>query len=362
MSLATRERVSALIPARNEAENIAQAVRSVAAQPEVTEIIVADDHSDDCTPEVLEELRAEIPRLRVVRVSDPPPGWLGKSHALAVATHEASGNWLLFTDADTVHKPGGLGHLLDRAQCDHVDLLSLSPAQETPTWWEKAVIPFVFVELARRFRFEEVNDPRSTSAAANGQYLLIRRAVYDSAGGHDAVREEILEDVALARRVKNLGRRILFLPGARWASTRMYRHFSAMWLGWQKNLYLLWGGSPFAPLFSVTRIWLLDLAPPLGLLLGLGLLADGGGFEAAIISLVCLTAAIVRRAAYGRSIARLGYAPEIENYGVAGAAIFCALMLSSLAAHRWLGSVRWKGRTYSTNGSPQRPPGQSAAP
>ncbi len=360
MSLATRERVSALIPARNEAENISRAVRSVAAQPEVIEVIVVDDDSDDCTPAILEELRTQIPHLRVLKVGDPPKGWLGKSHALAVACREASGNWLLFTDADTVHQPGSLGDLLERARRDRLDLLSLSPAQETPTWWEKAVIPFVFVELARRFRFDEVSDPHSKSAAANGQYLLIRRAVYDSAGGHEAVREEILEDVALARRVKSLGRRILFLPGAPWASTRMYRHFRAMWAGWQKNLYLLWGASPFPLLFAVTRIWLLDLTPPLGLLLGLSLLAAGGGVEAAIISLACLAAAIARRIVYGRAVKRLGYSPEIANYGLPGAAIFCALMLASLAAHRWLGSVRWKGRTYSTKGSPRPSPGQSA--
>jgi glycosyltransferase involved in cell wall biosynthesis len=362
MSVAIRERVSALIPARTEAENIAQAVRSVAAQPEVIEIIVADDDSDDYTPAILAELCTEIPGLRILKVGHPPKGWLGKSHALAVASREASGNWLLFTDADTVHKPGSLRQLLERAQDEHVDLLSLSPGQDTPTWWEKAVIPFVFVELARRARFEDVSDPKSKSAAANGQYLLIRRAGYDSAGGHEAVHEEILEDVALARSVKSLGRRILFLPGAQWASTRMYRHFSAMWRGWQKNLYLLWGESPFLPLFAVNRIWLLDLAPPLGFLLGLGLLGSDGGLDAAIICLACLALTIARRVAYGQAVTRLGYAPEIANYGVPGAAIFCALMLASLAAHRWLGSVRWKGRTYSTNGSTRRSPGQSTTP
>jgi glycosyltransferase involved in cell wall biosynthesis len=362
MSTATRERVSALIPARNEEESIAAAVRSVAAQPEVFEIIVADDGSDDRTPAILEELRAEIPQLRVLRAHDPPKGSLGKSHALSVASREATGNWLLFTDADTVHRPGGLGQLLERARRDRVDLLSLSPGQQTPSWWEKAVIPFVFVELARRFRFDEVSDPKSKRAAANGQYLLIRRTVYDSAGGHEAVQEEILEDVALARRVKDLGSKILFLPGSEWVSTRMYSGFRALWQGWRKNLYLLWGGSPFPALLTVTRVWLLDLAPPLGFLLGLTLLAAGDGLEAAIIVLVCLAVAVARWLTYGRAVRRLGYGPEIANYGVPGAAIFCALMLASLAAHRWLGGVRWKGRTYSTGVSPRRSTGQSATP
>jgi chlorobactene glucosyltransferase len=360
MSPDSRERVSALIPARNEAENIARAVRSVADQPEVIEIIVADDASEDRTPQILEDLRTEIPRLRVLRADDPPAGTLGKSHALSLASREATGDWLLFTDADTVHRTGSLGQLLERARRDHADLLSLSPGQETPTWWEKAVIPFVFVELARRFPFEAVNDPKSKCAAANGQYILIRRPIYDSAGGHEAVQEEILEDVALARRVKDLGCRILFLPGAGWVSTRMYRRFGAMCDGWQKNLYLLWGGSPFPALWAVTRVWLLDLLPPLGFLLGIVLLVSGGGFEALVVSLGCLSATIVHRFVYGREALRLGYAPEVVNYSVPGAAIFCALMLASLAAHRWLGSVRWKGRTYGTRSSSSRSPGKSA--
>ena len=103
MASTREDRVSALIPARNEAANIARAVRSVAAQPEVTEILVVDDHSEDGTTEILHSLRDEIPRLRTLRVGNPPPGWTGKSNALAAGAREATGNWLLFTDADTDH-------------------------------------------------------------------------------------------------------------------------------------------------------------------------------------------------------------------------------------------------------------------
>ena len=337
-------------------------MRSVAAQPEIIEIIVADDDSGDCTPAILEELRTEIPRLRILRVGNPPKGWLGKSHALSIASREATGNWLLFADAGIVHQRGSLGHLLERAQRGHVDLLTLSPGQQTPTWWEKAVIPFVFVELARRFRYDEVSNPKCKSAAANGQYLLIRRAVYDSVGGHDAVREEILEDVALARRLKESGGKILFLPGAEWAETRMYRHFNAMWRAWQKNLYPLWGGSPFPLLLTVTRVWFLDLAPPLCLLLAFMLVAAGGGIEFAVIALGCLAVVIARQLVYRRAVTQLGYGPEVADYLTVGAAIFCALMLASLAAHRWVGSVTWKGRTYFTKGPPGRSPGRSATP
>lgn len=347
------DRVSALIPARNEAASIARTVRSVAAQPEVTEIIVIDDHSEDATAEILESLKEEIPQLRTIRVGNPPPGWMGKAHALSIGARDATGNWLLFTDADTFHHPGSLDAVLDRVQRERADMISLSPGQETVTWWEKAVIPFAYFELARRFRFSKINDPKSKSAAANGQYLLIRRAVYESIGGHEAVHGEILEDVALARRLKSEGRRILFLPGVKWVSTRMYRTFGDMWAGWRKNLYLLWGSSPGAVLLALGRIWFLNVAPPigcvLGLILGLSLKAPAERAQFAALGLAFLVSLALARYFYSKALRWIGYDPDLANYLIPGAALFSLMLVDSMVAHRWLGSVSWKGREYSTN-------------
>ena len=349
MASGREDRVSALIPARNEAATIARAVRSIAAQPEVSEIIVVDDHSEDETAEILESLREEIPRLRTLRVGHPPPGWTGKSNALTAAAREATGNWLLFADADTDHRAGSVAEVLERARSEHADMISLSPGQETLTWWEKAVIPFAFVELARRFRFSDVNDPNSEAAAANGQYIMVRRAAYEAAGGHEALHSEILEDVALARRLKSAGRRIVFLPGAQWVTTRMYRSFDALWLGWRKNLYLLWDRSPADVLADFARAWFLYVAPPIGCVLGLGAGAAGGGADFAAFGVVCLAAAGVGRYLYSRALERIGFAPGLANYLIPGAALFSLMLIDSMVAHRWLGSVTWKGREYSTN-------------
>src|SRR5437667_664151 len=262
MSENPHARVSVIIPARNEEANIERAVRSIAAQGGVPlEIIVVDDQSEDQTGEILKSLKAEIPSLRALRVDTLPDGWLGKPHALACGAKIASADWLLFTDADAEHGPGSLAELLERAEKECVDLLSLSPGQLTPTWWEKAVIPLVYVWLAKHYSFEEVNDPKSEAAAANGQYMLMRRRVYERAGGHEAVRAEILEDVALARRVKAAGGRLLFLPGARWVQTRMYRTFAAMWQGWTKNLYLLYGRNARLIFVTIATAALVDWAP-----------------------------------------------------------------------------------------------------
>ena len=119
---------------------------------------------------------------QVGRPSPLAAGWCGKTHALAFAAPTTSGSWILFTDADTRHSPGSLQGVLERA--GEYDLYSLSPEQETVTWSESAVIPRVFAELERLFSYDDINRPDSEVAAANGQFLLIRRSAYDALGGH----------------------------------------------------------------------------------------------------------------------------------------------------------------------------------
>ena len=265
MSTTDQKRVSAIIPARNEEANIARVVRSLALQQGIREILVVNDQSVDRTGEILATLEHEIPLLRTINVESLPEGWMGKTHAVAIGASAAQGDWLLFTDADTEHLPGSLNELLKRAEDERVDLLSISPGQETPTWWEKSVIPLVYVKLASLFSFEEVSDPHSPAAAANGQYLLVRKDIYERSGGHEAVRSEILEDVEVARRIKALGGKLLFLPGAHWVRTRMYHSFGEMWQGWTKNLYLLYGGNsarclrrlPHSGCWICSRCWVL---------------------------------------------------------------------------------------------------------
>ncbi|MFB3920180.1 MAG: glycosyltransferase family 2 protein [Terriglobia bacterium] len=344
-------RVTAIIPARNEEANIARVVRSVAAQEGILEVLVVDDHSEDRTAEILEGLKSEIPKLRTIHIAGPPEGWTGKSYAVSTASKMASGAWLLFTDADTEHQPGSLVVLLARAQAEGAELLSISPGQRTPTWWESAVIPLVYVHLARLYKFEEVSNPHSPAAAANGQYVLIRREAYERVGGHEAVRGAILEDVELARRVKAAGGRLLFLPGAEWVQTRMYRSLSEMWRGWTKNLYLLYGQSVARMLRTLTELWLLDLLPTLGLLALGAVLATGlGGLPVLLATLACFVVAVWRQWSYSKALGRIGFEPRLASYQPLGAGVFGLLLLNSARAYRLGGKVHWKGREYSTPG------------
>ena len=228
--------VSVIVPARNEEACLGACLESLVAQTGVTfEIIVVDDHSTDRT----REIATSFPQVRVIEAGPLPDGWTGKNNAVTTGARHATGQWLLFTDADTVHLPGSLARSLDEAQQKGAALLSYSPAQIVTGFWEKAVMPVIFAELASKYRPSQISDPHSPAAAANGQYILITREAYDAVGGHAAVAMSLLEDVDLARAVKRSGRRIYFRFGGDAVRTRMYRSFPQLREGWTKNLAIL---------------------------------------------------------------------------------------------------------------------------
>ena len=336
-------RVSVIVPARNEEQNLEPLVRSLSKQDNVREIIVVDDQSEDATPRILEQLGKEIPALRAVRIDFLPEGWIGKNYALHIGARAATGEWLLFTDADTRHQPGSLTAILERAQEENADLLSLSPGQEARTWWEKSVIPLVYVEAAKLYPYEEVSRPDSPEAAANGQYILIRREAYERAGGHEALRNDVLEDVALARRVKACGGRLTFLLGRPWVRTRMYEHFGDMWEGWSKNLYLLYKKSLVQILAEVASLCLLDLAPFFGLLFSFHLRTRPAQ---EVWAAACISILAWRHLAYMRSLAQAQFSRRIAVYRIPGAAIYSCLLLNSARRYLWTEQIKWKGRSY----------------
>jgi len=345
------DQVSIIVPARNEAANIERLVRSLAAQRGVREILVVDDQSEDRTREILESLKSEAPLLRILSVESLPEGWLGKAYAVSLAAGAASGDWLLFTDADTEHLAGSLAAMLEIAEREGADLLSLSPGQLTPTWWEKAVIPLVYVNLARLYRFEDVSNPRSPAAAANGQYLLIRRAMYERVGGHAEIRREVLEDVELAKRVKGAGGKVVFMPGAAWVRTRMYSTLGGMWAGWSKNLYLLYGRRLMKVLEALAKLCAVDLLPQVFfIILIMCFLSGRRSVIVCVGALSCLVVMMVRHARYIAAVTRLGFDSRVAAWRLEGAIILSALLINSVIAHRWLHHVDWKGRRYSTRG------------
>jgi glycosyltransferase involved in cell wall biosynthesis len=340
--------VSVIIPARDEEANIARAVESLSAQNEVAEIIVIDDQSKDRTASILAELTLHLPRLRLLETGDLPKGWMGKNYAVSLGAAAARGEWLLFTDADTVHLQGSTARALADAQEHQAALVSYSPEQETRTFWERVLIPFIYCRLAEKFCFARVNDPASRDAAANGQYLLIHREAYEAIDGHRSVAGEVLEDVALARRVKQAGYRIYFAPGRGIARTRMYRSFGGMWQGWTKNLYPLMGGCgrAMARELFVVFPWLAILSIAAGAIE----FAHPAGRVLLIFGLLLLAG---RHAAYAAELSRNPYPRKFILYYVPAVLLYsCALIVSAWKNTR--GIVAWKGREYPAQARPQR--------
>jgi len=331
--------VSAIIPARNEERTIAQAVRSLAEQPEIREIVVVNDQSTDSTGEILRRLAAEEPKLRVVEAGPLPAGWVGKNHAAWLGAQSAGCEWLLFTDADAVHLPGSTARALAEASSSGAELISYSPGQEMHTWCERALIPFVFCRLSQLYSYRAINDPDSPAAAANGQYLLIRRQVYEQIGGHAAVRGEVLEDVALARMAKAAGFRLHFAPGDDICRVRMYSSFKAMWEGWSKNLLPLvtWPGQRVTgELFSVIP-WI-----PLLCLLAVPFLPAPWDVGFGALGIVLLAG---RHASYAGLLRKNRFPLSSVLYYLAGVCLYCAALLASDWGYA-RGKIAWKGREY----------------
>jgi len=322
--------VSIIVPARNEEGSLGTCLESLVTQTGVSfEIIVVDDHSTDRT----REIATSFSQVRVIEAGPLPRGWTGKNNAVVTGAREARGEWLLFTDADTVHLRGSLARALAEAKENHADLLSYSPEQIAVTFWEMATLPVIFAELARQYPPSRVSDPNSPDAAANGQYILARRDAYDAIGGHTAVAGKILEDVALARAFKSAGRTIRFRYAADAVRTRMYRNFRQLHEGWTKNLALLFPN----PGWLATKTLCFWCIP--WLLLTFRLIPRvqrWAWLEVAAVAFAFLTMRI-NRANFTWDMTLLG--------ALFGMPMFAYLLLRSKRMHG-KGTVAWKGRTY----------------
>jgi glycosyltransferase involved in cell wall biosynthesis len=349
--------VSVIVPARNEEASLADCLQSLIEQTSVAfEIIVVDDHSTDRTREIAES----FPRVRVVEAGPPPDGWTGKNNAVVTGAGVARGEWLLFTDADTVHLPGSLARALQEAKEYGANLLSYSPEQIAVSFWEMAVLPVVFAELARQYPPAKVSDPNAPEAAANGQYILVKREAYDAVGGHAAVAGNILEDVALARAFKAAGYKIRFRYAADAVRTRMYRNFRQLRDGWTKNLALLFpnpGRLAFTSLFWWASSLVLLMLP---ILVGLGInltshMSGLVGARDVFLTLADLlrrwwllwiAIAVLPTTRNATLLQRANFNVIAESCAaIFGMPMFSYLLLRSKRAHA-KGTVTWKDRTY----------------
>lgn len=281
--------VSVIVPARDEADNISACLSTLLASVYGNrEIIVVDDGSVDGTADIARILEAgSNGELRFVEGTPLPSGWIGKCWACWQGYHAARGELIAFTDADTRHDDGLLGNAVGALRGEHADLVSVMPRQLMESFWERIVQPHIFTLLSLRYRdFRRINRTRNPrQVIANGQFLLFRREAYEAVGGHQAVRSNVTEDLALAQRLVTSGRTLFLAHAEELMDTRMYRSLAGIVEGWSKNLA---AGSR-----QTVAPW---LRPALPWLLGLGVMVFWAAPPAvAIAGLLGLTSQIAMR-------------------------------------------------------------------
>lgn len=333
-------RVSILVPARDEAHQIGDCIRSLLAQDYAAfDVFALDDDSTDDTEAILRELAAANERLQVLAGQALPPGWLGKNWACHQLAMAATGELLLFTDADTRHHPSTLSDAVAALRRANVGLLSALPRQELGTWGERLLVPILPWSLfscypdviIRRLRW-------SPLAMAVGQFMLFHRAAYQQCGGHAAVRGQVTEDLALARRLVAGGGRLCLTDAGERVTCRMYSGFQAAWSGFGRSLYSAFDDKAwlFAPIWAwLGVVFLLPPATLLPWLLGAGTLP---GQAVSAIALALLS--------WGLVIWRF----HLPRYLVF---VYPVIMAGALAvaAHSMIlgltGRATWKGRPVS---------------
>lgn len=261
--LSSPPRLSLLIPARNEAAVIGRTVRSLLAQDYADfEIIVLDDHSSDATSALAQAAARGDPRLRVIPGKPLPAGWLGKNWACHQLAQAATGDWLIFSDADVRWSPGALAALAAEMSRTQADLLTVWPTQETQSWGERLVVPLMALVVLGYLPLLLVHHtPWPSLAAANGQCLAFRRKAYEAIGGHPALRDNVLEDVSFARRVKARGLRLRMADGAGLVNCRMYPDWPSVRDGFAKNILAGYGGSVLFLVLAAMFHWVIFLGP-----------------------------------------------------------------------------------------------------
>ena len=254
--------VSVVIPARNEEQNIGECLESLLAQDYPNfDVTVVDDRSEDRTPEIVEEFARRDRRVQLIRNRELPEGWTGRNHALHLGALAASGEFLLFLDADTVHAPQNLSQTVTYVVNGRIDMLSLIARLRDRTFWQKFVHPVAAILLMIQYPLSEVNDPKSEKSFANGQYVLIRRKVYDAIGGRASVRSEFM-DLALARRVKEAGFRLWVAhAGGRLSQTWGRQTLPEIWRMWTRIFVGVFQASPRKCLGALLREVFLFLVP-----------------------------------------------------------------------------------------------------
>lgn len=346
-------KVTVIIPAYNEAANIRACVLSVLQSSDLTaehlNVWVVDDQSSDGTLEIGRSLQTEFndPRFHVLAGQPRPVQgvWMGKNWACHQAVQQATGDYLLFLDADVRLKPGAIETAIAEMERQQLDLLTCWPTIVCGCLAEWLAQPLIVGTLTTGLPFSKVNDPKSETVFAVGPFMLFRRTAYQQIGGHQAVAGQVVEDVELARRIKQYGLKFYYALGHELASVRMYQTSAALWEGWTKNWYLGSQCNLSLTLYGAFLIFWICALPFLGLCL-FGLRSTMTGFDwlsAGGVTIAAIT--IMLQFPFRLAIQRISAIPP--NYwwltGIGGIFV-TAIMLASIVKTETGWGWTWRGR------------------
>jgi chlorobactene glucosyltransferase len=334
--------VSVCVPARDEQRDIEACLTSLLNQnyPHF-EVIVVDDNSTDNTPGIIESLRERHANLVAIQGAALPSDWYGKPFALHQAAQKARGELLLFTDADPVFQRYALTTAVHLMQKHQLDMLTLLPGAEFGSFWERAVQPVIFAFIAALTRFGKVNDPESPAAMGVGAFIMLRREVYDRVGGHETLKQAILEDIGMARLVKHAGAKIMIADAQKIYSIRMYHSFREIWVGWRKNVFLAMKKSIFKTFYTILCVLGFVVTP--WLMVGVHLwMGSGLGWQA--MALAGLGLVLITKWALCHE---LNLEKRYALLFPLGALVMAAIMINSMIHVLFRGGTEWRGRTYS---------------
>lgn len=235
-------KLSILIPARNEAHNIEACLTSIAEQSSKMampiEILVLDDRSEDGTDAIVKQLAEKYSQVRLISGTEKPDGWAGKNYACHQLSQAATGNWLLFMDADVRLLPDQLFNIIAVASTHESGMLTGFPKQKMGTWVERWVVPMMTFTIAAHLPIQKVSgsqDPRFV--AAHGGFILIHKSTYDTAGGHAAIQDQLVDDMQLAKAVKRAGHTVHLRNVTDVVEMRMYHNAKEVIKGYEKNIF-----------------------------------------------------------------------------------------------------------------------------
>ncbi|MBI4500968.1 MAG: glycosyltransferase [Gemmatimonadetes bacterium] len=326
--------VSVIIPARNEERAIEQTVRAFLAQRyRVLELVVVNDRSTDATGAILDRIAAEDPRLAVIHGEPPPEGWLGKPWALHEGSRHARGELFFFVDGDIIYSPEAVGTTVSELQRSDRAMVALLPYVEMQGFWEHVAMPMLAVTFFTMLPSWIGNRTRSVRLAlGGGAGMLVRRSAYQSAGGHEALKSAVVDDIGLARLIRRHGGRTVALRADHLIRMRMYHGAAEIVYGFTKNMFSAMGRN-----YLIVLFWFLFGLVANFLPYGLALAGDPIGITTVI--LLTMSRVIL--------FAALGY--RLDNAILAHplmTAFWGGVMLRSTWITGFRGLVHWRGRTY----------------